>query len=175
MTNSSDPELVKICLSGNKKAFDILVERYHVPMYRTVYGIVKDVEQAKDIVQIGFIKSWEKLHTYKADYKFSNWLYRIMINESLNNERRRKVHDKLQSEPIDSNTPFHQMSEKETKKALSKSIDELSSIYRVVIQLRHFEEMSYAEISETLGIDVKTVKSRLYTARMQLREKLYKR
>lgn len=175
MTNSSDPELVKICLDGNKKAFDILVERYHKPMYRTVYGIVKDAEQAKDIVQIGFIKSWENLYMYKDDYKFSSWLYRIMINESLNKERGKKFHDKLQNQAVDYHTPFHHMSEKENKLALKQSVEELPSIYKVVIQLRHFEEMSYAEISEALDIDVKTVKSRLYTARMQLREKLFNR
>ena len=175
MTDNSDLELVENCLNGNKKAFDVLVERYHEPMFRTAYGIVKDAELAKDIVQNGFIKSWEKLHTYKSEYKFYSWLYRIMINESLNKERQKKNHDELQNQVVDENTPYQQMSEAERKSALMRCIDELPSIYKVVIQLRHFEEMSYADISESLELDEKTVKSRLYTARMQLREKFLNR
>lgn len=175
MTDSSDLELVENCLNGNKKAFDVLVERYHEPMFRTVYGIVKDTELAKDIVQNGFIKSWEKLHTYKIEYKFYSWLYRIMINESLNKERGKRDYEEFQNQVVDENTPYQQMSEVERKSALMRCIDELQPIYKIVLQLRHFEEMSYADISETLEIDEKTVKSRLYTARTQLREKFFNR
>ena len=175
MEKASDTELVRSCLEGDKKAFDILVERYHQPMYRTVFGIVKDRERAKDIVQNGFIKSWENLTQFNEEYKFSSWLYRIMINESLNSERSKKHHDDLGNHAVNLHTPFHKMSEKETKRTLKECVEELPAIYRVVIQLRHFEEMSYADIAEALDIDAKTVKSRLYTARMQLREKLYDR
>jgi RNA polymerase sigma-70 factor, ECF subfamily len=175
MTDSSDIELVESSLKGNKRAFGVLVERYHEAMYRTAYGIVKDMDLAKDVVQNSFIKSWEKLDTYKVEQKFFSWLYRIVVNESLNNERARKRHEELQNQFVNEETPYHRLSEAERKSALMKSIEELPSIYKTVIQLRHFEEMSYAEISELLNIDQKTVKSRLYTARMQLREKYFRR
>lgn len=175
MTDSSDLELVEHSLKGNKRAFGVLVERYHEPMFRAAYGIVNDMDLAKDVVQNGFIKSWEKLHTYKVEHKFYSWLYRIVINESLNKERTKKHHDELKNQVVDENTPYHQMSEAERRSALMQSIDELPTIYKTVLQLRHFEELSYADISELLDIDEKTVKSRLYTARMQLRDKYLKR
>jgi RNA polymerase sigma-70 factor (ECF subfamily) len=72
-------------------------------------------------------------------------------------------------------TPYKTFIKKEESRLLAESIGSLPVIYKTVIHLRHFEELSYKDISEVLDIDVNTVKSRLYTARMQLREKLYNR
>jgi len=175
MTNSSDHELVKQCLNGDNKAFDILVRRYEVQMYRTAFGIVNDGDLAKDVTQAGFVKSWEKLRTFNPEYKFYSWLYRIIVNEALNRSRNHKKYEALSLYQPDGNTPYAQLLNKEENRMLLESVNSLPADYRVVIQLRHFEELSYKEIADALDIEVSTVKSRLYSARIMLREKLYNR
>jgi RNA polymerase sigma-70 factor, ECF subfamily len=175
MADRSDHELVKQCLDGDNKAFEILVQRYEMQMYRTAFGIVNDGNLAKDVTQAGFIKSWEKLQTFNPEYKFYSWLYRIIVNEALNRSRNKKKYEALSLYQPDSDTPYTQLLQKEENRMLSESINSLPADYRVVIQLRHFEELSYKEIADTLEIEVSTVKSRLYSARMMLRKKLYDR
>lgn len=175
MTDTSDEELVNMCLGGNNKAFDVLVQRYELPMYRTAMGIVNNNETAKDITQTAFLKSWEKLHTFNPEYKFYSWLYRIIVHEALNYNRNHKKFEKLSLYQSDDDTPYQQLLKKEENQALIDAINSLSMDYKLVIQLRHFEELSYSEIADVLDIEIKTVKSRLYTARMQLREKFYNR
>lgn len=175
ITKRSDNELVEQCLKGDSQAFNYLVERYEVQMYRTALGIVNDVELAKDITQTGFLKSWQKLHSYNSEYKFYSWLYRIIVNESLNRVRGKDNHLSFNGQLSNEDTPYQQMVKKEENRTLLNCLESLPVDYRVVIQLRHFEELSYKEIAESLDIEIKTVKSRLYTARMQLREKLFER
>lgn len=172
MADSEDQKLIKLSLAGDNNAFDTLVKRYEVQMYRTARGIVKDSEAAKDVTQSGFIKCWKKLHTYKPQYKFYSWLYRIIVNEALCYIRDNKQHSSLKLHHSDGNNPHLKLLQKEQKKSLDSAIEGLSVDYRIVIQLRHFEDLSYDEIADVLEIEPKTVKSRLYTARMHLRAKL---
>lgn len=173
MTGASDKELVDLCLQGNNRAFDVLVDRYQLTMYRTALSIVKDPAIAKDVTQNGFVKSWEKLDTYNANYKFYSWLYRIITNEALNKVRGDNKTKSLSPNQTDGETPFVKMIRKEENRQLYKAIDSLDRKFSSVIYLRHFEELSYAEIAEALEIEEKTVKSRLYGARMKLRERLF--
>lgn len=175
MVNRSDVELVNQCLGGNNKAYDLLVKRYELQMYRTAFGIVKDPDLAKDVTQNGFLKSWEKLHSFNPNLKYYSWLYRIIVNEALNTVRRKKKFGKLTLMQSDEDNPQQKLMKKEQSNSLMKVIESLPVDYNIVLQLRHFEELSYQEISEILEIEIKTVKSRLYTARMHLREKLYDR
>lgn len=169
---TGDHKLVQQCLEGNRQAFDVLVNKYQLPMYRTALGIVNDVDTAKDVTQTGFIKCWENLSSYNPDYKFYSWLYRIMVNEALNSTRGKVYHSKLSDNQTSSVTPYLRLIKKEECKTIASAVNSLSQDYKLVIQLRHFEELSYKEIADVLDIEVKTVKSRLYTARMQLRDKL---
>lgn len=172
MTGASDKELVDLCLRGNNKAFDELVDRYEMTMYRTALSIVKDPAVAKDVTQNGFVKSWEKLDTYDPKYKFFSWLYRIISNEALNKVRGDNKTVSLLPNHSDGETPFIKIIRKEKNRQLYKAINSLDRKFSSVIYLRHFDELSYAEIAETLEIDEKKVKSRLYGARMKLRERL---
>tara|TARA_R100000963_G_C4642817_1_gene106502 strand:+ start:2146 stop:2667 length:522 start_codon:yes stop_codon:yes gene_type:complete len=172
MTEAEDNRLIEMSLRGDNSAFDVLVKRYELKMYRTALGIVKNKDAAKDVTQAGFIKCWRKLDTYNQAYKFYSWLYRIMVNEALNYVRDKKSHTKLRLHHSDGNNPYLMMLKKEESTSLAKAIGDLSVDYRVIIQLRHFEELSYQEIATVLNIEEKTVKSRLYTARMQLRDTL---
>lgn len=174
MVGVSDKELAEQCLQGNNKAFDELVDRYQLTMYRTALSIVKDPEVAKDVTQNGFIKSWEKLHTYNPKYKFYSWLYRIIVNEALNKARDQQYTESLSSnQKGNGDTPFQKMIQKEENRQLYQAIEALDEEFRSVIYLRHFEELSYKMIAEVLDIEEKKVKSRLYGARMKLRESLF--
>ena len=170
MREISDRDLVAKCLNGDNTAFDQLVLRYQLPMYRTALQIVQDESLARDITQNGFIKSWEKLHTYNSKYRFYSWLYKIIINESLNKKRSLRKMDDLEMIETSNETPYAQMVQNEEKEKLHKAISLLTEEQKIVIHLRHFEELSYQEISDVLDIEIKTVKSRLYSARMKLRE-----
>lgn len=173
MAGASDKELVKQCLLGNNSAFDELVDRYQITMYRTALSIVKDSEVAKDVTQNGFIKSWEKLESYNPEYKFYSWLYRIVRNEALNKVRDVKNTESISFAATDGETPFHKVIKKEENRQLYEAIEALDQKFSSVIYLRHFEELSYKEIADVLDIDENKVKSRLYGARMKLRESLY--
>lgn len=173
MAGVSDKELVKQCLHGNNKAFDELVDRYQLTMYRTALSVVKDPDIAKDVTQNGFIKSWEKLQSYNPKYKFYSWLYRIIMNEALNKVRDEKKTERISPDQSGGKTPFQKIIKREENRRLYQAIEELDRKFSSVIYLRHFEELSYKEISEILNIDENKVKSRLYGARMKLRESLF--
>ncbi|MFU8859275.1 MAG: RNA polymerase sigma factor [Cyclonatronaceae bacterium] len=157
-------------MNGETEAFDELVRHHQFAMYNTVLRIVGDVDDASDVTQAAFIKAWENLHNYKPEYRFFSWLYRIMVNEALNMVRSKRVHYELklvneQAEPAD-----RELLMSEQKSDLGRAMDQLSPEYRAVIVMRHFEDLSYREMADILDIDEKTVKSRLYSARIKLRE-----
>ena len=172
MTDLNDTELVTLSLDGDEIAFGILVKRYEVQMYRTAIGIVKSNEVARDVTQRSFLKCWEKLDSYNANHKFFSWLYRIIVNESLNYLRKEKNHVEIPNDYSTQEGPLSYLLKSELLKSLATSINNLSDDHRIVIQLRHFEGLSYEDIADVLDIDKKTVKSRLYEARMNLRNML---
>ena len=164
--------LINKCLNGETEAFDELVKHHQFAMYNTVFQIVGDGDDARDVTQAAFIKAWENLHTYNPKYRFFSWLYRIMVNEALNMVRSRRVHYELklvneQAEPADS-----ELLVSEQNSDLARAIDQLTPEYKAVIVMRHFEDLSYREMAGILDIDEITVKSRLYSARLKLRETL---
>jgi len=173
MGNSEDIKLVQESLKGDKKSFSVLLRKYELPMYRTALGIVNDSELAKDVVQNGFIKAWEKLHTFNPRYKFYSWLYKTIVNESLNTLRSSNIFEKFSTQESSIDNPYQELMKKEENKTLLDAIDNLPSDYKLIIQLRHFEDMSYKELAEILEIEEKTVKSRLYSARLLLRKKVF--
>lgn len=174
MGERSDQELISACLDGDSRAYGLLIARYQLPMYRTALAIVKDPDTARDIIQNGFIKTWEKLRSYNSDHRFYSWLYRIIINESLNHVRKNSKMELWKETDKDERTPFSIMAEKEEHQELYNAVAMLDKDHRLVIQLRHFEELGYQEIAEVLEIEENKVKSRLYSARMKLRELMTK-
>ncbi len=160
------------CQNGNNGAYDILVSRYELTMYRTALAIVNDPDVAKDVTQNGFIKTWEKLHTFRSGGRFYSWLYKVIVNEALNQVRNVRRMEALDQSSRDDQTPYHQMVHAEDNRELYHAIARLNEDQKVVILLRHFEDHSYREIADILEIDEKTVKSRLFSARMKLRELL---
>lgn len=169
MDDLTDIELVEECLEADDSAFEELVKRYQLPMYRTALGIVDKPDQAKDVTQKGFIKAWQKLESFDPEYRFFSWLYRIIVNEALNHIRGENNLVNLSSAVSNGKTPHKKVVQTEDKVQVQEAINKLKPNYKVVIHLRHFEELSYKEIANVLDIEAKTVKSRLYTARSNLR------
>ncbi len=165
--------LVEACRNGDRGAFGTLVARYQGPVYNAAYRVLGNADDAADTAQSVFLKVAERLHEYDSRFKFFSWLYRIAVNESLNLLRRKGREEPLDEEMdipgADSANPEWQLGEAQLSRQVQAALMRLKDDDRVVVTLRHFSECSYREIGEILGLDEKTVKSRLFEARLRLR------
>ena len=169
MTESDDARLVGETLEGNLGAFECLVDRYQQALYNVAFRITGDAADAEDVAQSAFLKAYEKLRSYDPKFKFFSWLYRIAVNEALNTEKKRRHHDALDESTV-ADRPMDEQVDRDG--IVQRCLDRLTPDHRTVVILRHFEDLSYEEIGETLGLPVKTVKSRLFSARVKLRDLL---
>lgn len=177
---SSDQELIELVLQGNKQAYSQIVDRYKGKMYFFLYGMIGRPQDAQDLAQEVFIKAYFHIHSYKPDYSFSSWLYRIATNHCLDELRKQKrvqcIRQENGSHEEDSfahhRTPESIYLEKERNAVLHKYIMELDESYRAVLVLRYIEHLSYKEISHILDVPVTTVQMRLYRAHKKLRKLL---
>ena len=169
MTEDTDNELVLACLNGNTSAFAGLIEKYQKAIFNTALRLVGDADEAKDITQEVFIRAYENLESFKPEYKFFSWIYKMTLNRSINEISRRKHQAALDSEIISpEEDPGSRIDARRLAKKIQEAITELSIDLRVVIILRHFADLSYRELSFVLEIPEKTVKSRLFSARQRL-------
>ncbi len=178
-----DDELVQSAVNGDQKAFQKLVSKYQKPLYFHVLKMVKVHEQVEDLIQEAFVKAFNNLPTYNTDYAFSTWLYRITTNHTIDYLRKKKLKTTSIDEPV--RTREGEMSveledhsahadrniiRSQRQKIIRKAIADLPEKYRVVIEMRHLEELSYQEISDDLNLPLGTVKAHIFRAR----EMLYK-
>lgn len=174
MEDDVDRELVERCRSGDRAAFTELVVRYQRPLYNAALWIVRKVEDANDVTQIVFLKVAERLDDYDPRYRFFSWIYRIAVNESLNllrsNGREDALDDEIDIPGPESANPECQFGEAQRSRRLRHALMSMTTNDRMVLTLRHFGELSYEEIAQVLGVDQKTVKSRLFEARQRLRD-----
>lgn len=172
MTAHTDADLVRECLAGNQRAFETLVRKYEKPVYNVTLRILKDPDDAMDIAQNVFVKAYEKLGSFDEKREFFSWIYRIAINESINASKRARRQDEYES-GVTASLPARQADEREAEmlsEEIESAIEVLTVDYRMVIVLRHYHDFSYQEMAEILDIPEKTVKSRLFTARQQLKD-----
>ena len=175
MKDMDDAMLVKMTLKGDLRAFEELVDRYQKVLYNTVLRIVQSADEAEDVTQSGFIKAFEHLAEYKPQHKFFSWVYRIVVNEALNAVRRRKETQEIDSGLMASvKDPSESYEDNEREEYIDKALQLLTPENRAVVVLRHFQDLTYREIGQILDIPEKTVKSRLFTARQLLRDRLLK-
>ncbi|HHI03721.1 MAG: RNA polymerase sigma factor [Candidatus Zixiibacteriota bacterium] len=169
MSNDDDLKLINSCLAGNKGAFEELINKYQRTIFNVALRMVNDYDDAEDISQTVFIKAYNRLDTFKPKYKFFSWLYRMLINESLNFLGKKRQYMQLEQDIISKDmNPEEKYRKNEFDRNVNKAVGELPVDYRVVIVFRHFANLSYKELSYVLDIPIKTVKSRLYTARQIL-------
>jgi len=161
---------------GDREAFAELVVRYQGPVYNAAFWVVRRAEDASDICQTAFLKAAERIDDYDPGYRFFSWLYRIALNEALNLVRDRGREDELDDgvelPAPGADGPEQRLQAAQRSRRLQEAMMKLSTRDRVVVSLRHFSELSYAEIADVLDIDEKTVKSRLFEARQRLRHLL---
>ena len=181
-----DVALVERARGGDAAAFETLVRQYDRPILRVAQHITQNREDAEDIVQDVFFKAYNKLNQFQGNSKFSTWLTRIAVNESLMRLRKRKtsrtvsMDQDVQTEegsiPRDfanwTPDPEQQYNQSELADILQKTIAGLSPGFRTVFTLRDIEHMSTEETANALGLSVPAVNSRLLRARLQLRERL---
>ncbi len=178
----SDSELVARVLKGDKNAFRPIVERYQNRLYVMVVGMVRDEAEARDLVQNAFIKAYQSLDSFRLDSAFYTWIYRIAMNlaiDSCRKRRRRKTgsfdeavaardEDGEMLELHHTDGPAEALQRKELRQRIFAAMEELTEEQREVLMLREVEGLSYAEISETMGIPEGTVMSRLFYARKKM-------
>ncbi len=173
MREDDDATLVRRCREGDRAAFERLVVRYQKPVYNAALRLLRDAEEAKDVAQTTFLKVFEHLGDYDPSFKFYSWLYRIAINESLNAIASRRSRGESDGEEADeAEGPDRQAEDEQTSRAIEKALMHLKPELRTVIVLRHFMQLSYQDMGDILHLPEKTVKSRLYSARHQLRDHL---
>jgi RNA polymerase sigma-70 factor, ECF subfamily len=169
-----DIELVKKSLLKDTSAFERLIDKYQKPIYNLGMRMFGNSDDAEDLTQNVFVKSWERMDSYDPKYKFFSWLYRIAINESLNLSNREKRKERIEfEEKCEAEISIEKEFDKtEQSKNIHNALLEIEINYRTVIILRHYMELSYLEIAELISIPEKTVKSRLFSARQMLKDVL---
>ena len=169
MVEHDEDGLLERCLEGDGGAFGQLVDRYQRVLFNVSLRMVGNREDARDITQTVFLKAYENLGKFDRRHRFFSWVYRIMINETLNHLSRAK-----RTEPLDETMaseqggPDEDCERNRLHDSVQSALMELSPDYRQVIILRHFAQLSYQEMSSVLEVPEKTVKSRLHTARRLL-------
>ena len=171
--DEDDVAAIRRCLDGETAAFEQLIERYERVLFRVAVRMLGNAEDARDATQTAFVKAYEQLHRYDPEHRFFSWIYRILSNECLNQRRARRPQVEVDQWLPAPGTPFEALEADERKRRVQAAILELTPAYREVVVLRHFAELSYEEVAAALDIPVKTVRSRLHTARQQLGARLF--
>lgn len=175
MNNRDEQGLVDAVKRGDHGAFEVLVRQYQKPIYNVVYRMLLDREETRDVTQTVFLKAFERVAQYDPERKFFSWICRIAINEAINSQSRRKPEQTLQDEPETRvGDPGEAAQRQELQRSLEAALMQLDNDHRSVLVLKHIVGMSYEDISATLEVSEKTVKSRLFSARQKLRGRLKK-
>lgn len=189
VTNNTDSALdkllVKRVLSGEIKAFDLLVLKYQHKIGQAVYSYIKDFSEVQDVVQEVFIKAYNNLINFRGDSAFYSWLYRIAINTALNYRAASKIRppkqdiDYTEAHHLDETGQLEDLRQPDKivhqyqiLEKLQSLIESLPNELKKVITLREVEGLDYQEIAAKLNCPVGTVRSRLFRARAILQEEL---
>src|SRR5881392_4037475 len=181
--DAEDVRLMQLVAGGDTTAFEQLVERHQTLVAGTVARMLGSNSDVEDIAQQVFIRVWKSAGRYVARAKFTTWLLKITRNLVFNEMRRAKRHPHLpvQIEPEGeelplrdeaTETPDATLLQAELQAAIEKAITLLPETQRMAIVLRRYEELSYEEIADVLDLYVPAVKSLLFRARTELRERL---
>jgi RNA polymerase sigma-70 factor (ECF subfamily) len=181
-----DRLLVERAQRGDKRAFELLVEKYQRKLGRLLARFVRDPAEVEDVTQEAFIKAYRALPAFRGDSAFYTWLYRIGINTAKNYlmalRRRAPTSTEVEAEDAegfedgeqlrDINTPESVLLSKEIAQTVNATIDELPEELRAAIQLREIEGMSYEDIARIMDCPIGTVRSRIFRAREAIAERL---
>jgi RNA polymerase sigma-70 factor (ECF subfamily) len=175
MAELTDRDLVIAARRGGAESFGELVRRYQASVFNVCYRVLGERREAEDMAQEAFIRAFQRLDTFDADRPFGPWIRRVAANTCLNHLDSARPIEAVLDEERDTATdplPETRREQAEQAEAVRGAILSLPPHYRVVIELRHFQELSYDEIASTLNIPVSDVKSHLFRARKLLAERL---
>ena len=151
----------------------MLIREYQRPVYNAAYRILGNSDDASDATQEAFLKALEHLDSYDSNYKFFSWIYRIVINEAINQLKRNRKQQPLGEDEVSMDSgPESETEAGHLEQGIQGGLMALTDEYRTVVVMRHFSDLSYRQISEILQIPEKTVKSRLYSARQLMKSHL---
>lgn len=166
-----DRMCVERCLHGDTEAFGEILDRYEKPVYNAIVRMGAEREEARDLSQQVFMKVFQRLDTYDPTRKFFSWIYRVAINETINGMKSHRTWEPLKdSFRYEQPDPEEQLQAAEGEREMQRALLALEPKYRIALIVRHFLHLSYGEAADVLSIPVKTVKSRLFTARQLLRD-----
>lgn len=177
----TDEELLSLTAQGDMGAFGQLVERHKDRVYRVVYRMVAHDQDAQDLAQDVFLRAYRSLYTFRGDSRFTTWLHRLTVNLTLDwlrSRGRRPVQVPIEPAGDDAPPvsvvapepgPEEQTLRSERRKELWTAIQALPPDYREVVVMHHFHGLSYQSIAERLGCPLRTIETRLYRARHQLK------
>ena len=175
-----DMQLVKASQQGDQDAFAILVQRHQRRVFNLSWRLLQDYEDASEITQEIFLAAWQRLPAFRGEARFTTWLYRITYNCCLQQLERRKQERSLQT-AVQAEQILEERSKKQAEDALEQhdrqamvreQLEQLPARYRVVLILRHFQELTYEEMANILSMPVGTVKIHLFRARNLLKKRL---
>ena len=183
ISKRSDSELVSLYITGNEKAFEILVNRHKNRVFTSIMLIVKDEDVAEDLLQDSFIKAIHTMKSgrYNEEGKFSSWISRIAHNLAIDHFRKEKRNPTLQLE--DNIKAFNSLNyaedsaealhiKEETFARLKAMIDLLPENQKEVLIMRHYADMSFQEIADATGVSINTALGRMRYALINLRKKM---
>ena len=175
MAASTDRELIVRARRGDRNAFGELITCYQTAVFNVCYRLLHERGEAEDLAQETFMRAYDRLHIFDLDREFGPWIRRIAANLCLNYLESRKVTVQLDEErdTDDAQRPERQVEVRERSAQIRDALLSLPPHYRVVIELRHYQELSYDEIASELKIPLSDVKSHLFRARKLLAEKLH--
>ena len=182
----TDAILIEDVREGDMEALAALVEKYKRMIYRVAVKITQNHEDASDVVQEVFLKVYDAIGKFRMDSSFETWLYRIVVNMSINlvkSRRRRKefVYTKdvdaeiapdVRYKAESKDNPYLNVEKRELREWVTKAVDSLPVHHRTVVILHEFEGLTHSEIASILKCSEGTVRSRLHYARKHLRELL---
>jgi RNA polymerase sigma-70 factor (ECF subfamily) len=181
-----DRQLVARAQRGDKRAFELLVEKYQRKLARLLSRFIRDPAEVEDVTQEAFIKAYRALPAFRGDSAFYTWLYRIGINTAKNYlmamGRRAPTSTEVEAEDAESfeegeqlrdiNTPESVLLTNEIAETVNSTIEQLPEELRRAIQMRELEGMSYEDIAQAMDCPIGTVRSRIFRAREAIAERL---
>jgi RNA polymerase sigma-70 factor, ECF subfamily len=182
----TDRELIEGLSGQDRTAINYLVNAYQKKVIKTAYYFIGNLEDAEDLSQDIFLEIIKSIDRFRGNSSFSTWLYRIIVNRSINvirKNNRRKIFSNIEhlfqinteDEDITSKEPSHlsdPIDEKETQEFLNSAINELSDNQRIAFVLNKYEELSYKEIAEIMNLSLSSVESLIHRAKINLQKKL---
>ena len=185
----SDQEVVLLARGGQEAAYRELIRRYERPIFALLFRMVRDRELAEDLSQETFVKALNAIESYRPEFKFSSWIFKIANNAAIDHLRRRELDtlsldgsphaetpEAMQATALQigarQESPLDAVEAKELGSAIEAAIGRLRPEYRACILLRHVEGRAYEEIAEILDLPLGTVKTYIHRARNELRQLL---